>query len=241
MSPMKHALHRAVRERSSSSKLAFFHFVDGFAVHALTCGWSGFESSNADLHSAGFAVAILSLIESVNRGVDLSYEFALAIPGTQLKAELFLLSGSVRRVRELVGATLHVIHRSIHLFHELLPPRQEDVSKVLQLLCAHIGFALLLLVGLKGLEARIHSGLLNHRVHTSGSWTSLSDWSCSQTNRGCKVPELGEFGYTFNLRVNPSTKICIVCRVLKTRPVEAHDMGGGQVSEVGHLLRLGAS
>ncbi len=44
-----------------------------------------------------------------------------------------------------------------------------------------------------------------------------------------------------NLAANFSAKFCIVSRILKPCPVEANDVGGGQVSEAGHMLGVGTS
>ena len=61
--------------------LTFLDFIECLAVDTLSRGWPGFQSLDADFYTAGFAVAVVVLIDQVDSSINLSDQFAFPIAG----------------------------------------------------------------------------------------------------------------------------------------------------------------
>src|SRR5471030_971345 len=114
----------------SFADLFFLDFRQGLAVNAKIRGRAGFEAADADLYATGFAPAVFFVFDQLQRFVDLLDQLALTVTGAQFQAELFFLAGAVRGVGEVCGFVLHVMHGTIHLFHQVLLPFLEDSAEV---------------------------------------------------------------------------------------------------------------
>ena len=112
---------------------------------------AGFEPAYADLLAGFAAIAIAAVINTQQGGVYFAEQLALAVAGPEFQAEFLFLGRPVGGIGKVGGVFFHVVHRAVHLFHQLMLPVQQDLPEMLKLRLIHIFLALFLLIGRDGL------------------------------------------------------------------------------------------
>ena len=62
-----------------AADLFFFDFCEGFAIDAEGCGGARFKTANADLNTAGIAVAVIIVLDQLKGAVDFFDQLTLAV------------------------------------------------------------------------------------------------------------------------------------------------------------------
>ena len=125
----------------SIAELAFCHFPAFLGLYAKRRNRARFKALQADFLAGFLAEAIAAVLYTAKCAVDLAQQLPFTVTSPQLEPKFRFLRGTIVRIGEIGGFILHVVHRAIHLIHELVLPRSQDILEMLELPVAHIFFA----------------------------------------------------------------------------------------------------
>ena len=127
--------------------LFLFQFVQRLAIDAQRRRRASFQALDADFHAALVAESVISAFDATKGFVDLLDQLALTVPVAQFDGHVRFLAGAVVGVGKHRRFVLHRMNRTVDILAQLLLERFENFAEMRQLLCAHVVFASLGLVG----------------------------------------------------------------------------------------------
>src|SRR5690606_3971568 len=120
------------------------------------------EPLQADLLARIHAVAVLALVDALERAVDLADQLAIAVAGAQLQRVLGLAGGALGFVADVADFVLEVLDRLLGFLDQVGTPLQQPLAEVLQHERIHVLLVGAGLVTLRDDRAAVLVGLVRH-------------------------------------------------------------------------------
>src|SRR5262245_8957640 len=99
-----------------------------------------FEAFERDRLAGFLAIAVSSVLQSRERGIDLGDELALTITRTQLDRTVGFRGSAIGKIGMVLVLGLQVSQRSLRLLDNLLLPGEQFLPEILALALVHEGF-----------------------------------------------------------------------------------------------------
>src|SRR5690606_4409813 len=120
------------------------------------------EPLQADLLARIHAVAVLALVDALERAVDLADQLAVAVAGAQLQRVLGLAGRALGFVADVADFVLEVLDRLLGFLDQVGTPLQQPLAEVLQHERIHVLLVGAGLVTLRDDRAAVLVGLVRH-------------------------------------------------------------------------------
>jgi predicted RNA-binding protein with RPS1 domain len=118
--------------------LLFAHLFERLAVDAQRRRRPRFQTLDADLDTAGGAVAVVATVDARDGFLDLLDQLALAVAVAQFDGDVGFLARAIVGISKDRRFILHGVHRALDVFHQLPLESFEDAAKMSQLIAVHV-------------------------------------------------------------------------------------------------------